>query len=298
MKTWVRRAFIGTGLGIACLAAAAGVTVGPMLYRVLHGLHRYETTPPDIPDRLNSVAILIFSKTNGYQHVCIGAAKASLTAIADRHGWSVFTTDNAAVFNSEQLKRFKAVIWNNVSGDVLTSEQRAAFKTYLESGGGFVGIHAAGGDRQYEWAWYVDAVIGAQFIGHTMGPQFQQATVHIEDQTHPATRGLGATWTRTDEWYSFKSNPRAKGFHVLASLDEGTYRPVMDLSILGAIDIHMGDHPVIWTHCVGNGRVFYSALGHQASAYDEPKYQSVLNGAIAWAAGLEGPACAGGKTPL
>ena len=125
-----------------------------------------------------------------------------------------------------------------------------------------------------------------------MGPQFQQATVRIEDSAHPATRALGTSWTRTDEWYSFASSPRAKGYHVLASLDESTYRPVMDIRVLGAKDIRMGDHPIIWTHCVGQGRVFYSALGHSASTYAEPKHLELLEGALAWAAGLEGPGCA------
>jgi len=48
------------------------------------------------------------------------------------------------------------------------------------------------------------------------------------------------------------------------------------------------DHPVIWKHLVGKGRVFYSALGHSASAYQEPLHMKELEGAIAWAAGLSG----------
>ena len=48
----------------------------------------------------------------------------------------MFFTDNAAVFNAALLKRFDAIVWNNVSGDVLTIAQRRDFKAYIENGGG------------------------------------------------------------------------------------------------------------------------------------------------------------------
>src|SRR5207237_944188 len=155
-----------------------------------------------------------------------------------------------------------------VSGDVLTPAQRDAFKTWLEQGGGFVGLHGAGGDPDYAWKWYVDTLIGAQFVGHTMGPQFQRARLEIVDHDHPAMRRLGANWVRTDEWYSFSSSPRAKGYRVLARLDERTYTPSMKmLPFTAGKNLRMGDdHPMVWVHCVGDGRVFYSALGHQASS--------------------------------
>lgn len=57
-------------------------------------------------------------------------------------------------------------------------------------------------------------------------------------------------------------------------------------------DIRMGaGHPVAWTHCVGRGRAFYSALGHRPEAYSETKHLQMIRGAIAWAAGFEGPEC-------
>ncbi len=273
------------------LWAFTGGVVGRRMYRVVVGLHRYETVPPALPDGLKDTAILIFSKTNGYRHDdAIKVSNDALSSIAERRGWSAFVTENGAVFNPEQLKRFKAVVWNNASGDVLTEAQREAFKSYLESGGGFVAIHAAGDNSHHAWPWYVDTLIGVHFIGHTLSPQFPQATVRIEDHTNPATRDLGETWIRTDEWYSFDSSPRAKGYHVLATLDESTYRPVMNFPV-GGMDIHMGDHPIVWTHCVGKGRAFYSAMGHTASSYAEPDHLRLLEGAVAWAAGLEGTGC-------
>ncbi len=252
----------------------------------------HHTTPPAMESEMQRPAILIYSKTNGFRHEeAIPAGITALEEIAKANGWSTFATENGAVHNTEQLSSFDAVVWHQVSGDTLDEEQKAAFRSYLKNGGGFVGIHGAGGDFKYAWDWYVETLIGAQFNGHPMGPQFQEATMRIEDRNHPATEHLGETWVRTDEWYSFEASPRGK-VNVLATLDETTYSPRMKMGWLVDRDIGMGeDHPVMWYQCIGKGRAFYSALGHQASAYSEPAYRKVLEGAIRWAAGSVEPGC-------
>jgi len=294
MKRVITRLALGALAIALALLVYVGVTAGPTLYRVEIGLHRYETAPPTLPPGLGRTAFLIFSKTNGFRHESIVAGNAALSAIAKRRGWSVFVTENGAVFNPAQLSRFKAVIWDNASGDDLTAAQRAAFKGYLEAGGGFVGVHAAGDNSHNAWPWYVDTLIGTRFIGHTLGPQFPTAGIRVEDHTNPATRDLPQIWARSDEWYSFASDPRAKGYHILASLDERTYRPVMKFPFFASKSLRMGYHPIVWVHCVGNGRAFYSAMGHQASAYKEPLHLRMLEGAMVWAAGLGGPTCVDG----
>ncbi len=273
----------------AVMFVGLAVSVGLTLRRAYRGTHVYETAAPALPAQLRTPAILVFSKTNGFRHdEAIPASNVALRAIADARGWGTFFTENGAVFNRDDLRRFAATIWNNTSGDVLTGEQKDAFRAYIEGGGGFVGIHAAGGDPRYEWRWYVDTLLGAQFKGHPLRPQFQSATVRVEDPGDPATRELPTEWTRTDEWYSFEKSPRGNGVQVLATLDERTYRPK-----LLWMDISMGaDHPIVWKHCVGKGRVFYSAMGHTASSYQEPFYLRMLDGAMAWAAGVAEGTCA------
>lgn len=302
MKIFLKRFLIVVGSLLGLMLGFIAVTQGPTIYRVAVGFHSHETVAPVLPADMKASAILVFSKTNGFRHEdAIPAANKLLGEIAARRGWSAYFTENGAVFNPEQLRRFKAVVWNNVSGDVLNPAQRAAFQAYLEGGGSFVGIHGAGGDGHYDWSWYRDSVLGAHFIGHPMGPQFQEAVLHVEDADHPATRGFDSRWSRSDEWYSFAASPRSSGTRVLVTLDENSYRPVMTLPFpvslfQSAKDLRMGkDHPVVWTRCVGNGRIFYSALGHQASAYAEPLYQRMLDGALAWAVGVDGGRCVDGR---
>jgi uncharacterized protein len=254
----------------------------------LGGVKVYETTPPAIPAELKRPAILVFSKTNGFRHEeAIPAANALFAGLARDKGWGHFQTENGAAFSPEILARFDAVVFNNVSGDVFTPAQREALKAFIARGGGWVGVHGAGGDMSYAWAWYVNDLLGAQFIGHPMNPQFQQATVRIEDKSHPATAGLPDPWQRSDEWYSFAKSPRGPGIHVLATLDESTYSPK---GMFGQ-ELAMGkDHPIAWWRCVGSGKVLYSAIGHQAGAYAEPEYRQFLHGAVEWA--IAGKDCA------
>jgi len=254
------------------------------LYRALHGSGNYDTAPPMLPAGLKDPAMLVFSKTNGYRHAeAIRGANQAISSIVEHNGWTVFLTENGAAFNPEYLSRFRATVWNNTSGDVLGPAQKEAFRSYIENGGGFVGLHGAGGDFRYQWRWYVETLIGAQFIGHTFFPQTAAATVHIENRNDPATRHLASEWIRRDEWYSFENSPRAGGVTVLAKVDETTYSPRMAVK-----NIRMGsDHPLVWKHSVGRGRAFYSALGHDAGSYRDPNYVALLQGAIAWAAGLE-----------
>jgi type 1 glutamine amidotransferase len=279
---------------ILLLSMAALWLIGPgNAERMFLGLGiTYDTDAPRLPE-LKQPAILIFSKTNGFRDDAqINAANAALEKLAHDQGWSSYTTENAAIFNARQLWQFKTVVWNSVSGDVLTAEQRATFKRWLEEGHGYVGLHGSGGDPSYQWRWYVDDLIGAQFIGHTLSPHIQRGRLVVEDRTHPATRGLGDVWLRDDEWYSFDKSPRAKGYHILISLDEASYSPRERIPLLVDKDLRMGkDHPMVWAHCVGKGRAFYSALGHQAQSYSEPKHLEMIAGAISWAARLDGSGC-------
>lgn len=258
--------------------------------RVLFPSDDHDTEPPDVPD-LERPAVLVLSKTNGFRHEeAIPAGHAALAEIAAKRGWSIYATENGAVLSDADLEKFDVVVFHNTSGPFLNDAQKAALEKWLEAGGGFVGIHGAGGDFSYEWwPWYVDDLLGAQFVGHPMGPQFQEASVVVEDRDHPASKHLPETWVRTDEWYSFEKSPRGTGVRVIATLDEGTYSPEMHMFYVFDQDLRMGeDHPILWSRCIGEGRAFYSAMGHQASAYREPEYRGVLEGAIAWAAGLEG----------
>ncbi|MBK6581812.1 MAG: ThuA domain-containing protein [Gammaproteobacteria bacterium] len=285
--------------GVTALLVLLALVAGGAYYSEMraNGFFRdpvFETERPALPP-LEHPAVLVFSKTNSFIHKeAIPAGKQLFEQIAAEQGASIFLSDSGGVFNPGDLAHFDVIVWNNVTGDVLTAQQRQAMRHWLEQGGGFLALHA-GGDNSHEvWPWYLDTVIRARFIGHPLYPQFQQATLHIEQPADPIVAALEEDWVRTDEWYSFDNSPRASDVRVLATIDENTYSPG---SFFGKPLAMGSDHPMIWKHCAGAGRVFYSALGHTAESYSDPKYREVLMRAIVWAGRLD-PAAALPADPL
>ena len=242
---------------------------------------RYDNERPVIKLSAGKPRLLIFEKINGFKdEPSVNAAHAALFAMAQRKGWAIAATDKGGAINPVTLRQFDVVIWNNISGDVLTLSQREALKRYLENGGGFVAVHGSAGDPANFWEWYTDRLIGARFNAHPMNPQFQDARIAV-NKAHPLAKDLPAEWTMNDEWYSFRTNPRAVGANVILTLDESTYSPVGAMGI----DLRMGaDHPLAWTNCIGRGRMFYSAIGHRPETYAQPQHVALLEAAISWAA--------------
>ncbi len=277
----VKRVFKWVGIVLLLIILALALWIGPMAYSALYPSHEHDRVPPMVPASFPKPAILIFSKTNGFRHdEAVIAANAMFRDLAKQNGWSVYETENGAVHSPELLARFKAVVWSNASGDVLSNEQRAALKAYIENGGGFIGIHAAGDSSHEDWGWYAKELIGTHFVGHSLWPHLAQADIHVEQADHPAMTGLPAKWSRTDEWYSFDKSVRAKGYAVLATLDEATY----ERGGPGSDKLSMGkDHPIIWSHCQGKGRALYSALGHTGEAFAEPEMRRLITNAVDWA---------------
>jgi len=263
--------------------AAAGVAIWKVgAWHLVFPSHQHDTVAPVIPDGLASPAILVFSKTNAFRHrEGIAGGLKALQSIAANHQWGMFATENGAVFNEHDLARFQAVVFLNASGDILSGPQQAAFQSWLQAGGGWLGIHAAGDGSHLGWQWYRDNLIGATFTAHILGPQFQRATVVAEKHQHPVMQGLPDIWEHEEEWYSWERSPRAEGFTILATLDEDSYSPVQDF--MGKKrDLHMGDHPVVWSNCIGSGRSVYTAMGHRAEAFEQPQFRKLLDNALAW----------------
>ena len=210
--------------------------------------------------------VLVFSLTKGYHHASIPVGIAAIQKLGVEHQFEVDTTTDAALFTVENLKRYKAVIFLNTTGDVLNEAQQESFATYIRSGGGYVGVHAAS-DTEYDWPWY-NQLVGAYFKSH---PKQQEAVLAVTDTTHISTRHLPKIWKRWDEWYNFKSIQ--PGLHILITIDEKSYTG----------GENGNSHPMAWYHEFDGGRVFYTELGHTNESYADPLYLQHLLGGIRYA---------------
>lgn len=222
------------------------------------------------------INVLVFSKTSGYRHQSISSGLKTMSELAQERKWILTATENSELFTPEFLKNFDVVVFLNTTQDVLNDQEQKAFEDFMNTGKGFVGIHAAA-DCEYDWAWY-GKLNGAYFKTH---PKCQAGTVIFENTDHPAMapfKGM-QTYRTIDEWYSFKENPRAK-VHVLARLDETS----LDAETLKEDKWKMGDHPLIWYQELGNIRSFYTVFGHTPEAFQDPKVKEHIGCAVDWVA--------------
>ncbi len=236
-----------------------------------------------------TVRILVVSMTQGDRHASVAAGNRALRQfgerlereyvensvvdILDSSGSSTDTPPDRFPAKASMLEEYDVVVFNNSSGLELDEDQRAAFETYIRSGGGVVGIHAAADNPRA--GSFFDRVIGATHADHV---QLQEGTVHVTDRTHPSTAHLPVEWSVDSTWYTFQSNPRGD-VHILMSADGRTH-PGSGMAGTGP------HHPMAWCHRVGGGRAWYTALGHSSEQFKNDDVRDHLFGGIRWAAGL------------
>jgi cytochrome c len=222
--------------------------------------------------------ILVFKKSSGYHHGSIPVAAKAIIKLGQENGFLVDTTSDASKIEESNLKKYTALVFVSTTGYFLNNYQQADLERYIQSGGGFVGIHAAA-DAEYDWHWY-GRMVGGYFSHHNVGTP--KATLNVVDKDNIATKMLPAQWVRNDEYYHYKSV--AKDLHVLIKLDESslTYKPSDER-------FKMGDHPIAWYHDFEGGRVFYTGLGHTNESYSDPLFLQHILGGIKYAIGKNAP---------
>ena len=225
--------------------------------------------------RSGNPRVLVFSKTSGFHHASIPAGIAAIQKLGAANGFDVDTTINADMFSDDTLKKYATVIFLSTTGDLLDYRQEAAFERYIQSGGGYVGIHAAA-DGEYDWGWY-GRLVGGYFLDHPgihdSFPNVQEGVFIVADSANNATKHLPKQWKRTDEFYSYKKlNSDVK---VLLTIDEASYKG----------GHKMGNHPMAWYHDYDGGRAFYTELGHTEETYKEDNYLKHLLAGIQYAIG-------------
>lgn len=212
--------------------------------------------------------LLLFTKTTGYRHASLNDGVRLITDQAYEDGNTLDHSEDSTLFTLENLARYDAVIWLQVTGNVLDEAGRRAFSAYLNAGGGFAGIHVTA-DAERSWPAYED-IVGARFAHHPRSPN-QLASLAVE-AAHPSTDHLSNPWLWADEWYAFERNPRGCK-EVVLSVDETTYDPEFS---------HMGDdHPISWWGQWGKGRTWYTSLGHHSIAYSNPVFRAHIRGGVA-----------------
>jgi type 1 glutamine amidotransferase len=197
----------------------------------------------------------------------------------------VDASSDPSVFTDAGLDAYDVVFFLNTTGNTLDQDgqadtHRQALIDFIKKGRGFVGTHSATDTYQgTAWPWYVD-FIGANFKDHSAAGTSGSAR-YAPNVMHPILTAAGVPnpWNRMEEWYTFTRDP--------------TMSPVGVVTILlNCTDTVMtAQRPSAWVHempvdpsAPRAGRMFYTAFGHYASAFQEKAVMDLIVAGIKWAA--------------
>ncbi len=226
--------------------------------------------------------VMAVGMTEGFYHDSTTEALATIKQLGDESGlWEtyIYTDVNAITkqkqtANKKNLDQFDAIFFMTTGELPFTDEQKAAFLSFIKDDGkGFVGAHCAT-DTFYKWPEYGE-MLGGYFDHHPWGTF--DAPVVVEDPTHPLVKHLPKEMTLHDEIYQFKDWDRSK-LRVLMALDASK----LDLT---KKDVKRADRDfgVTWVKKYGNGRVFYSTLGHTIESWRDPRLRKMWLEGMRWA---------------
>ena len=119
-------------------------------------------------------------------------------------------------------------------------------------------------------------MLGGRFDEHPWGIT-TDATVVVDGAASPIMKNFPKASVFHDEHYQLKNFSLDK-VHVLDHLDASK----LDLKA-PLVYRKDADFPVAWTNNYGKGRVFYSTLGHEDTAWDTKPIQTVYFEALKWA---------------
>lgn len=225
--------------------------------------------------------LLVVTVTKGFRHSSIPTAEKVLEKLAGdtKAGFSVDYARNdgeiASKMTADALKQYDGFIFANTTG-ILPLPDKAAFLNEIKGGKAFVGMHSAS-DTFHGPPGMVDPYI--QMLGGEFTNHFAQVGVEclVQDNKHPATKHLGEAYCVEQEEIYLLKNYNADGkVHELLVLDKHPNKKKQT-----------GHFPIAWCKEYGQGKVFYTSLGHREDVWENPRYQKHVLGGIRWALGLE-----------
>jgi len=221
-----------------------------------------------------NVKVLVYTKNGkGYVHDNIESSVKSIQKLGQEKGFTVVVADTGTVFTEENLKQFTFLLFSNTNNDVFdTPAQRLAFRKYIESGGGFVGLHSVLGTER-NWTWF-KMMLGGSFVWH---PKFQPLEIRVIDPEHSSIQGLPLRWSKEDECYFMKE--MYPGIKVVLAHDLKSLRKDEEEKIKTMSGSFPNFYPATWYQRFDGGIVWITTLGHDKKDYEDSIYlQHIFQG--------------------
>lgn len=228
------------------------------------------------------MVLLVTGQTDSLYHHWEETTPRIIAAIREHTACEARVLEDARAVTAEALSGYQAV-FINYNGPRLGASQEKAIEEFVRRGGGLVSFHQGlygewfgqrfNAQRRWEetgsrgWAAW-EEIIGARWnpelLGHTLRGPFE-----VKCAGHPAC--AETAFTANDELYHrFDLKP---GTAVIATA-------FSDTKVRGTGKVE----PIAWTNTFGKGRVFFTTMGHDATALHQEAVARLFARATEWAA--------------
>ncbi len=227
-----------------------------MFCRILFVIGMIASAAAEVPRRLE----VLFLGDDGH-HKPLERYRVLKQALGPQ-GFNITFVENLTKVTRENLNQYDALI-------VYANHEKAAVPPailpWVRDGGALVALHSACGCFHPSADWF--DLIGGRFKSHE-GHEFSPLTV---DAKHEITRDLPVLkcWDETYQHTDLTADRQI--LQVREALNKG----------------ETGQEPWTWVRLEGEGRVFYTASGHDLRCWNEQAYQTLVKRGILWAIGAE-----------
>jgi type 1 glutamine amidotransferase/sugar phosphate isomerase/epimerase len=183
-----------------------------------------------------------------------------------------------------KIKEFDAIFLNNTVGPIFQDpEVREGLLRFVREGGGLAAYHGAS-HAGLDWQEFGEMLGTRQGSGRDTD---EAATIKIEDSTSPLTAVFNQKeFMHHDEFYRYATGPYSRdNSHVLLSIDVGKTDMNQGKNCMRVCWRADNDYAVAWIRSYGNGRVFFTGLGHNAAFFMDKSLVRFLFDGIQFALG-------------
>ena len=188
--------------------------------------------------------------------------------ILEAEGFEVKVSDTLDSYLDQDLMRGLSLIVPCWTMGTIEGEQEKGLLEAVQSGVGISGWHGGMGDAFRNNTTY-QFMVGGQWVAHPDGIIDYEVNIVAPDD--PITQGLSDFKMHSEQYYMHVD----PGNEVLATT---TFQVESAPWVNGTV------MPVAWKRKYGEGRVFYSSLGHVAGDFDVPEAREIQRRGMLWAA--------------
>ena len=190
-----------------------------------------------------------------------------VAGLLEKHGFKVYIEDTTEAFADPSIADMSLIV-PIVTMSKIEKEEVETLTAAVRGGVGLVGFHGGMCDAFRDSVEY-QFMCGGQWVAYPGG--VTDYRVEITKPDDPIMQGILSFDYRSEQYYMHVDPSN----EVLATTRfSGGRAPWVEGVVM----------PVVWKRRHGEGRVFYSSLGHSAAEFEIPQMRTIFERGMLWAA--------------